>query len=160
MGVLLITPEKCTNCEACELACSFAHEEEFNPSRSRVHVLAWEQDTHSSPVVCLQCEDAACMVACPAKAITQDPATGARVISFTSCIQCRMCMQVCPFGCTTYDTIGKKLLKCDLCGGDPQCAKVCPSGAITDVDRTAANTTRRVQAAERLRVMLRQGGMQ
>ncbi|MCH6588008.1 MAG: (Fe-S)-binding protein, partial [Proteobacteria bacterium] len=25
-------------------------------------------------------------------------------------------------------------VKCDLCGGDPECAKACPTGAITYVD--------------------------
>ena len=25
-------------------------------------------------------------------------------------------------------------MKCDLCGGDPQCAEACPTGAITYVD--------------------------
>ena len=27
-----------------------------------------------------------------------------------------------------------KVIKCDLCGGDPQCAEACPTGAITYVD--------------------------
>jgi Fe-S-cluster-containing hydrogenase component 2 len=27
-----------------------------------------------------------------------------------------------------------KVQKCDLCDGDPACAKACPTAAITDVD--------------------------
>lgn len=157
MEVLLISPEKCTNCQACELACSFAHEEEFNPARSRVSVMIWDHQAHSVPIMCLQCEEAACLAACPAKAISEYPLTGARLVNNTKCIKCRMCMNVCPFGCTSYDATGRKIMKCDLCDGDPQCAKVCPSGAITSVDRTSVNVSRRKQAASKLKAIMSRG---
>jgi len=157
MGVLLITPERCTSCQACELACSFAHEEEFNPERARLSVMFWDHEAHSVPVMCLQCEEAACLAACPAQAISEDARTGARLVNHTRCIQCQTCMNVCPFGCTWYDTQGRKILKCDLCDGDPECAKVCPSGAITSVDRTSVNVSRRKQAASKLKAIMSRG---
>ena len=33
----------------------------------------------------------------------------------------------------SYDPETKKATKCDLCAGDPQCVKVCPSGALSYV---------------------------
>ena len=32
------------------------------------------------------------------------------------------------------DADSGKVIKCDLCGGDPACAQACPTGAITYVD--------------------------
>lgn len=160
MGVLLISPEKCTGCRACELACSFAHEEEFNPTRSRVSVLPLKDGEGAVPVMCLQCEQAACVTACPQHAIHEDVQTGARVVNNTRCVECKMCMHVCPFGCTSYDSVGRRIIKCDLCGGDPQCAKVCPSGAIRSVERTTLSIARRRQAAQKLKAILVRGSEQ
>jgi len=34
-----------------------------------------------------------------------------------------MCVTACPFGAMSFDSIGKKVIKCDLCDGDPQCVR-------------------------------------
>ena len=39
-------------------------------------------------------------------------------------------MVSCPFGAITYDTDRRSLMKCDLCGGDPQCVRFCPTDAL------------------------------
>ncbi len=39
----------------------------------------------------------------------------------------------CPFGTINYNQDTGKVIKCDLCGGEPQCAAACPTGAITYV---------------------------
>ncbi|MDH5703068.1 MAG: 4Fe-4S binding protein, partial [Aigarchaeota archaeon] len=53
------------------------------------------------------------------------------------CIGCKECVWACPFGAMSV----KKgvAVKCDLCDGEPECAKVCVPGAIryVDLDRTA-----------------------
>jgi hypothetical protein len=41
---LVIHPERCTACRACELACSMKHHGEFNPSRSRIQVNVFLDD--------------------------------------------------------------------------------------------------------------------
>lgn len=155
MGVLVIAPEHCTNCHSCELTCSLFHEEEFNPARARVEVRTWDENTHSAAVMCMQCEEAGCMAICPQHAITADPVTGARLVNASKCIKCRMCIQICPFGGTFYDPKGRKILKCDLCSGDPQCAIVCPSGAITYGERSTVNAVKRQQAAIKLKAIVR-----
>ncbi|MCB1863435.1 MAG: (Fe-S)-binding protein, partial [Gammaproteobacteria bacterium] len=33
-----------------------------------------------------------------------------------------------------YNHTTGKVIKCDLCGGDPACAKACPTQAITYID--------------------------
>jgi Fe-S-cluster-containing hydrogenase component 2 len=153
MGVLLITAENCTNCHSCELACSLFHEEEFNPARARVEVRSWDRNTHSTSMMCMQCEEAGCMAICPAAAIGEDAASGARLINAQKCIKCQMCLQACPFGSNRYDARARKILKCDLCGGDPQCARACPSGAIVYGERNTVNVAKRRLAAEKLKVI-------
>jgi Fe-S-cluster-containing hydrogenase component 2 len=154
VGILLITPEKCSNCRSCELVCSLTHEGEFNPARARVTVLAWESEGHSVPTMCLQCEEAGCMAICPARAISEDGSSGARLVNELTCVKCRMCIQICPFGSNSYDEKGHKILKCDLCGGEPQCAKFCPSGALVYGERSTVNVARRLQTAARLKTMV------
>jgi len=37
---------------------------------------------------------------------------------------------VCVNGIIQLDTEKMRIIKCDHCGGDPECARVCPTGAI------------------------------
>jgi Fe-S-cluster-containing hydrogenase component 2 len=149
--ILVISPEKCTSCRTCELACSFSHEKEFNPVKSRVSVLSFEKEGISVPIVCMQCDNAACVNVCPVGAISRNDETGAMVINQIACIKCKMCVNACPFGCTGYDDENHFIFKCDLCGGDPQCAQNCPSGAITFKDSNAANMTKKKLIASKLK---------
>jgi Fe-S-cluster-containing hydrogenase component 2 len=48
-----------------------------------------------------------------------------------------MCMVGCPFGAVRYDSTRKKVFKCELCEGDPQCVKFCPTGSLQFVPRDA-----------------------
>jgi molybdopterin-containing oxidoreductase family iron-sulfur binding subunit len=48
------------------------------------------------PVQCQQCEDPACVKACPVRATYRDP-NGIVVIDYNWCIGCRMCQLACPY---------------------------------------------------------------
>ncbi len=133
MRVLRIEPEKCTGCLRCEVACSFEQAGEFNPSRSVIHVGAFEGHTSYAPYTCLQCPEAWCMTACPVDAIDISVA-GAKVVSESRCVGCKLCTIACPFGTIFYDAVHGKAVKCDLCDGNPACARACPTSAITWVD--------------------------
>jgi Fe-S-cluster-containing hydrogenase component 2 len=54
-----------------------------------------------------------------------------------------MCVFACPIGAISIDRIAGAL-KCDLCGGNPYCARVCPRKAIefTEYDRVGMNKKR------------------
>ncbi|NDA14992.1 MAG: (Fe-S)-binding protein, partial [Gammaproteobacteria bacterium] len=41
-----------------------------------------------------------------------------------------------------------KVDKCDLCGGDPQCVKACPTDAITYLDAGATSVGKMAASAE------------
>ncbi len=93
--------------------------------------------------MCLQCDNAACVRVCPVGAITRNEGTGAMVINQIKCIKCKMCIHACPFGSTGYDSVNSTIIKCDLCGGDPQCAKNCASGAIVFREGNTANLSKK-----------------
>ena len=131
---LNIDPEKCTGCLQCELACSYDNEGVFNPSKSRIKVFKFEDAGRFVPYTCTQCDEAWCMQACPVDAISLDTATGAKIVSDTLCVGCKVCTIACPFGTVNYNSSTGKVIKCDLCEGEPACASACPTQAITYVD--------------------------
>ena len=148
--ILTISPEKCTNCRSCELICSFNKTGEFNPREAAVNVLFYEEAAISVPVMCMQCEDAACIKVCPVDAIHRDK-NGAVLPDPKKCIGCKLCISACPMGNISFSTVQKKIVKCNLCGGDPMCAKVCPSGAIQYVEGTTANIRKKKVLADKFK---------
>ena len=131
LKTLIIDAEKCSGCRACETYCSLKHEQICNPAKERVHVVKWEQEGIFVPVNCQRCDTPACEMTCPKQATFRNYATGAMEIDTYRCIGCLSCVFACPFGATFVDPADGRVLKCDLCDGDPTCVKVCPTGALT-----------------------------
>lgn len=127
---IVISPDKCTGCRSCELACSFVKHDSFNPKDSAISVLPYDEVGLQLPMTCLQCEDPHCMTVCMVDAITKDPKTGLVKVDHDICIGCKLCVSACPFGNMTYSFRLKQVIKCDLCDGTPQCVAICPSDAI------------------------------
>lgn len=140
--MLMIYPDRCTGCHNCELACTLFHDGEFRPYMSRIHVHSWEMDGFSMPTTCQQCEDAPCVAVCPTGAMHDDQAVGRVAWDSVKCIGCRMCTLACPFGAVVYDTAARRIVKCDLCEGSPECALFCPTQAIEYVEETVAGRVR------------------
>ena len=149
--MLLIDYELCTGCRMCVMACSFTKTNTFNPARSRIGIVKWEEEALRIPIMCQHCEEAPCIACCPVDAISKNEETGLVEINSQVCIGCKMCMMICPFGGPSYEPVEKRVVNCDLCGGNPACVEVCPTEALQYVkaDRTAA--IRRRGAMERLK---------
>jgi Fe-S-cluster-containing dehydrogenase component len=133
---LKILPEKCTGCKSCELACAFANEKELNPSKSRIAAIAFLEGRYPLPYnfvsTCRQCADAPCLAICPVGAIDRAlDRTKIVTVHRDSCIGCGKCIDACPFGAMLFSREIKKAFKCELCDGNPACASICPSGAIS-----------------------------
>lgn len=155
MGKMLyVQPEKCTGCRTCELTCSFLHVGEFNPLRSRISVVSFEKEGFFYPAVCQQCSPAPCMMVCPVGAISRNEATGAMEVKDEVCIRCKMCMIACPFGATFYDAKSNQIIKCDLCGGDPACVKMCKGGALSFASLSPAVSGKKRAAAAKIKEVL------
>ncbi|MBW1972958.1 MAG: 4Fe-4S dicluster domain-containing protein [Deltaproteobacteria bacterium] len=127
--IIVSNPEKCTGCRVCESVCSLVHTGRCNPAESRIRVMRWETKGLDIPVTCLQCEDPICEMVCPVNAISRNPDTGAMETNHDICIKCYMCVMACPFGGSLIAPNGD-VLRCDLCGGEPQCVTLCQTKAI------------------------------
>ncbi len=134
LKVLKITPDRCTGCLRCEIACSYMQTGEYQPAKSVIRVAPLELHTSYSPYTCFQCAEAWCMTACPVDAITIDRATGAKVVLGPRCTGCKLCTIACPYGTMFLNLDTHKAFKCNLCSGDPACARACPTAAIEWVE--------------------------
>lgn len=150
MNSLHIDASKCTGCLQCEMACSFENHGVFATSKSRIKVFDFHATGRKVPYTCTQCSEAWCMHACPVGAISEDKATGAKVVNETTCVGCKVCTIACPFGTINYMADTGKVQKCDLCAGKPACAEACPTGAITFVDSNWTGLDRMRAWAEKL----------
>jgi len=73
-------------------------------------------------------------------------------VDYDICIGCRACVSVCPFGAMSFNSTDKKVFKCDLCDGDPQCVRFCEVNAIEYVDADDASLLKKRDAAERISI--------
>ncbi|MDX9714552.1 MAG: 4Fe-4S dicluster domain-containing protein [Dissulfurispiraceae bacterium] len=154
---LLISPELCTGCRACQVACKSwnqlpAEKTSFSGNFSSPSDLTGntyntisflEAPSEDKPLRwlfvsqrCMHCEDAGCMKICPVPGAIYRTEEGAVVTDSEKCIGCKLCSAACPFDIPRFDKAGK-LSKCTMCSDrlqnnmEPACAKTCPTGAIS-----------------------------
>lgn len=151
---LVIEPEKCVGCRLCETWCSYTHEGEVTPARSRIHVIKWDEKGLDIPMTCQQCDVPVCAKVCPVKAITKDEDTGLVSVNEEKCIGCGLCVLACPFGGCALDPVTHRMFKCDLCGGEPQCVQRCPRDAIKFVDKSKVALRKKRASAENLKDLI------
>jgi class I fructose-bisphosphate aldolase len=129
----------CTGCLLCEIACSEHHGYGGNPLYAVVRVHSPERTSRRrylyTPLHCTLCEE--CVQACPEGALYI--ADGMVHWRENLCKGHRACVEACPLGVIAWvekdgDGRGRPLF-CDLCGGNPQCAAVCPEDAIIITER-------------------------
>ncbi|MCJ7648556.1 MAG: 4Fe-4S dicluster domain-containing protein [Candidatus Lokiarchaeota archaeon] len=132
--VISIELNKCTGCGLCEMACSLSHEGECSRNLSRIKVIKLEESGVSMPVLCVHCIEAPCVIVCPTRAINRDPKTAATIVDHDLCIGCRACMTACPFGALSFDNKRDRIVRCDLCDGEPECVKYCEPKAIDFIE--------------------------
>lgn len=147
--ILVVDPEKCTGCRLCEAACSLHKEKKCAPEYSRIRVTKWENQGIYIPVVCQQCETPICEVVCPMHAIKREPSTNAVIIDEKSCVGCRLCAQFCPLGGIGIDAKASRLIKCDLCGGEPVCVEFCQPKALQYIESLKLGIMKKRTAAEK-----------
>lgn len=147
-GYLLVDTRKCQGCVTCMLACSLVHEGFESLSLARIQILqdpfkGFPDDIQMAQ--CRQCEEPACLTACPVGALHVDRANGnIRTVDTEKCIGCQLCVEACPFdpGRSIWNFQENHAQKCDLCagtsfwdgqggpGGNQACVTFCPMKAI------------------------------
>ena len=169
---VIANPKRCIGCRTCEAACVVAHSEEnilvqsqdkvnFNP---RLKVI--KTADVSAPIQCRHCENAPCANACPNGSIINKD--GVVLVNKETCIGCKSCVIVCPFGAidlVVEDKAGEKVMqkglmcdkdgkleykerlvanKCDLCmdrENGPACVEVCPTEALRLIETESIDKT-------------------
>ncbi|MFC1553020.1 DmsC/YnfH family molybdoenzyme membrane anchor subunit [candidate division KSB1 bacterium] len=135
---------KCTGCQACQLACEIENDLGWGNSWRIVETFN-EANVPGIPVFyysvsCNHCEKPVCLKNCPAWAISKNKDSGNVIIDPEKCIGCRYCSWVCPYDAPKYDTKAKVMQKCTFCdhrkenGFKPACVTGCPTGALETVD--------------------------
>jgi len=153
--MLIVDYSKCTGCRLCEIVCSIKKNGAVNPTRARITVIKWEPICVETPMLCQQCESAPCIAVCPAKALARDEDLNRVTIDYDLCIGCKFCVAACPFGAMGIDPVARKVIKCDLCDGDPTCVKFCETKALQYVDASTVNITKMREAAGKLSELLK-----
>jgi len=154
---LLISPELCIGCKACQVACkswnllpatktknngTYENPPDLNAAnynKIRYSEIPSEKDPVRWLFVsqrCMHCEDAGCMKICSTPGALYRTKDGAVATNKDKCIGCRLCLAGCPFNIPRYGG-DDRLSKCTMCadrmenGMIPMCAKTCPTGAIS-----------------------------
>jgi formate dehydrogenase iron-sulfur subunit len=152
---ILVTPELCIGCRACQVACKSwnqlppiktknngTYQNPPDLASAAFNIIRYnEVPSQENPVRwlfvsrrCMHCEDAGCMKICPSGALYRT-AEGAVAYDRDKCVSCKLCASACPFDVPRYDADGK-VTKCHLCvdrieaGMQPACVKTCPTGAL------------------------------
>ncbi len=190
---MVIDLRKCVGCNACTVACK--QENSTPPGIFWSKVLQYEHGEYPHahlyflPMLCMHCQVAPCLVACPTGA-TYRAEGGLVLVDDALCVACRYCIMACPYEARSYDS-GKPqpyytakgltdfelheygnhskgtIEKCTFCadrlkqGKLPVCVVTCPSEARTfgDLDDPESEVAKLV-ASGLARVRLEEQGTQ
>jgi Fe-S-cluster-containing hydrogenase component 2 len=134
--VLVVAPDRCTDCRKCVNACE----------RTHGHARIYKISEDAPPVTCLQCDDAPCANVCPVDAIVEE---GDSWIVTEDCVGCGLCAVACPFG--AIEIVNGRADKCTLCVDAPKkvpaCVEACDRGALKLVSKSQVAEEKRERFA-------------
>lgn len=134
---MVVDLHRCIGCHACSVACKTEHSIPLGGFRTRVRYLERPDRPTIAflPLLCMQCQDAPCLDACPTEAIQRDD-DGRVQIDKDRCCGNKACIAACPYQAIYIDQDTGLADKCDFCthrtevGLDPACAAACPTEAL------------------------------
>jgi carbon-monoxide dehydrogenase iron sulfur subunit len=148
MKIITVKTDNCSGCRMCEIACSLKKYAEFNPARSRIHVVDFESEA-CLPVMCFHCGHPYCAEVCTVGAIVRDRSTGIVRVLREKCTGCGLCILACPFGNMVFSSEDRLAANCDICDGKPECVAVCPKDAL----KLEEVNTERLTLSERVKTI-------
>jgi Fe-S-cluster-containing dehydrogenase component len=113
---MVIDLDKCTGCQTCAVACKAEnnvphgspeeHERRTTPFWHKVIAVSSGEyptvRTDIIPMPCMHCDDAPCVMVCPAQA-TYRREDGIVIQNFRRCIGCKYCIVACPYGARSFN---------------------------------------------------------
>lgn len=151
---LAIDTERCIGCHACSVACKVENSVYLGMFRTKVYYHDFHGRNSAGkpalrraflPTLCMQCEDAPCLDACPTDSISRG-ADGVVRIDTDSCDRSRDCIKACPYGAIHIDPVTQVADKCDFCshrleaGMQPACVEACPTEVLVFGDTSQADS--------------------
>jgi len=104
-------PELCIGCQICEYVCSYTKTGEYNTYHSRIRTVRVDEVLITA-IACRTCENAPCVIACPQKALSQDPETGTIRLEANKCEEDGpQCVLWCPKEALALTTPEKRAQK-------------------------------------------------
>lgn len=132
MKILLASQmERCIGCYCCSLACARLVHKSLSWHRAGIRVRsAGGLSTGFEAQLCLACDPAPCVQACPTDAFQQRQGGGV-LVKRKSCIKCGACAAACPVNAVYMDPETSLPVVCIHCG---RCVGFCPHNCLEMTD--------------------------
>ena len=118
---------KCLGCFSCMSVCSVAQQRDHSLTKSAIKVrTTGGMTSRFIAIVCLGCQEPACMEVCPTGALTKRDGGGV-VLDESVCIGCRKCQGACIVRAVNFNETTKKPIICKHCG---ICSRFCPHDCL------------------------------
>lgn len=147
---MVIDTRRCVGCHSCTVACKIHNQLPvdviYNPviTKGPEGVFPKVKIDHI-PLLCMHCENAPCINACPTGA-SQRREDGIVFVEEDKCVGCKACLMACPYGARVYVPAKGIVQKCNFCmdqvdrGEEPYCVKTCHQKARIFGDLTDENS--------------------
>jgi tetrathionate reductase subunit B len=159
--LFVIDVRKCNGCHTCQVACKDEHVgNDWTPiakpqPETGQFWLKLEQEVRGTvpkvkvayrPHLCMHCDKAPCMDACPIERVIYKREDGLVIIDPVKCTGCRNCIEACPYKVIYFNEGLNIAQKCTGCAHliddgwkEPRCADACPTGVIRFLDEDEAS---------------------
>jgi Fe-S-cluster-containing dehydrogenase component len=134
--------DRCIGCLSCEVYCKENKQLPEGPRLCQI-VMFGRRVIRGLPreayvyMGCFHCQNAACVAACPTRAVKKRESDGIVYVEPDLCVGCKACLVACPWGAEQWDPKSEKAVKCDLCkdrmdqGLKPVCVTVCTTQCLS-----------------------------
>ncbi len=163
MKAFIFDTAKCIGCYTCQIACKDEHcgndwmpYARPQPETGQFWLKINEYIRGAMPQVkvayvptlCMHCDDAPCIAACPNEAI-EKRADGLVIINPTKCTGNQLCVPACPYGVIYFNQLLKLAQKCTGCAHlldrgwpitEPRCTDACTAAALKFGEESSFST--------------------
>ncbi len=123
--------ERCIGCDSCALACARTVHREISWHASGIRIASSGGiSTGFEAKVCLNCDPASCVAACPTEALIQRAGGGVKM-RYKFCINCGECARACPYDAIALAPETNRPYVCIHCGA---CVAFCPHECLEMVE--------------------------
>ena len=153
MKTFIVDVSICNGCYCCQIACKDEHVgNDWTPYakpqpdtghfwlklNEYIRGTVPKVKMHYVPVLCMHCDDAPCMTACPIEGAIYKTEDGLVIIDPEKCTGCKNCVDVCPFDAVFFNEDLNIAQKCSGCAHllnsqewkVPRCVDACPTEAL------------------------------